>query len=58
MGSVIKTSTVEQAKELIETNPLLIILDVRTELEFQSEHIEDMINIPVDDFRTDLENYG
>jgi rhodanese-related sulfurtransferase len=39
--------TIEQANELIE-NPSLVILDVRTELEFNSEHIEGAINIPVD----------
>jgi len=43
--------TVEQAKELIETNPFLVILDVRTELEFQNGHIEHAINIPIDDLQ-------
>ncbi|UCH02593.1 MAG: rhodanese-like domain-containing protein [Candidatus Bathyarchaeota archaeon] len=41
--------TVEQAKELIDTNPSLVVLDVRTEEEFLSEHIEGAKNIPVND---------
>lgn len=40
--------TVEQAKELIETNPSLVILDVRTDWEFEDGHIEGAINIPVE----------
>lgn len=46
--------TVEQAKELIETNPSLVILDVRTEWEFGNGHIEEAINIPVDDLQGKL----
>ena len=41
--------TVETAKSLIEGRPNLVILDVRTPSEFDDGHIEDAINIPVDD---------
>ena len=46
--------SVEQAKELIETNPSLVILDVRTEAEFNGEHIERAINIPLDELQQRL----
>lgn len=46
--------TVEQAKELIEANPSLVVLDVRTEEEFHSERIEGAKNIPVDDLEIRL----
>jgi len=46
--------TVEQAKELIERKSSLVILDVRTEWEFESEHIEGAINIPVDELQQRL----
>lgn len=41
--------SVEEAKDLIDSNPGLVILDVRTEAEFNDGHIEAAINIPVDD---------
>lgn len=40
--------TVEQAKSLIESKPSLIILDVRTQDEYDRGHIEGAILIPVD----------
>jgi rhodanese-related sulfurtransferase len=40
---------VSEAKELIETDPSIVILDVRTDGEYHSEHIEGAINIPVDE---------
>lgn len=46
--------TVEQAKELIETNPSLVILDVRTDWEFEEGHIEGAINIPVEELQQRL----
>ena len=39
----------EEAAELIKTKPSLIILDVRTETEFNEERIEHSINYPVDE---------
>jgi len=39
--------SVEQAKKLIESNPFLVIVDVRTDPEFQSDHIEGAINLCV-----------
>jgi len=41
--------SVEEAKTLIDSKPDLVILDVRTEAEFDDGHIEGAINIPVDD---------
>lgn len=41
--------SVEQAKMLIESNPLLVIVDVRTSSEFSSNHIEGAINLCVCD---------
>ena len=43
--------TVERAAELIATNPSLVILDVRTDLEFDSGHLEGAVNIPVDELQ-------
>jgi rhodanese-related sulfurtransferase len=43
---------VEQAKTLIESRPSLIILDVRTQEEYENGHIEKAILIPV----SELEN--
>lgn len=40
---------VSKAKELIENDPSIVILDVRTEGEYHNEHIEGAINIPVDE---------
>jgi rhodanese-related sulfurtransferase len=37
---------VEQAKALIESRPSLIVLDVRTQEEFENGHIENAILIP------------
>lgn len=39
--------SVERARELIQENPSLVILDVRTDAEFREGHIEGAINIPV-----------
>jgi len=46
--------TVEQAKGLINTNPELMILDVRTYSEFDSGHIKDAICIPFDTLQQNL----
>ena len=54
LGSGYEDITVEQAKELIETNPSLMILDVRTEGEYNEEHIEGAINIPLDELQQRL----
>ena len=40
---------VEQANDLIKSRLLMVILDVRTAVEFATEHLEDAINIPVDE---------
>ena len=50
--------TVEQALELIEKNPLLVILDVRTIQEFEDGHVEGATNMPVDDLEQRLEELG
>ena len=44
--------SIEQAKELVEKYPWLLILDVRTMSEFQSGHIEEAMNIPIDELQT------
>ena len=54
LGSDYEDITVEQAKELIETNPSLVILDVRTEAEYNDEHLEGAINIPLDELEQRL----
>ena len=47
--------SVETAAELIETVVDLVILDVRTESEFNEEHIENAILIPVQELATRLD---
>lgn len=44
-----KTITAKQAKEMIDKNENIIILDVREKDEFESGHIKNAINIPLDD---------
>ena len=46
---------VEQAKSLIESQPSLIILDVRTKGVYDSSHIERAILIPVDELGNRLD---
>ncbi len=46
--------TVDEAKSLIESKPDLVILDVRTQSEYGDGHIEDAINIPVDELEERL----
>lgn len=41
--------TAEEGADLIEKMPTLVILDVRTETEYNGEHIEGAINIPVEE---------
>jgi rhodanese-related sulfurtransferase len=41
--------TVDEARSLIEGRPDLVVLDVRTPSEYDDGHIEDAINIPVDE---------
>jgi rhodanese-related sulfurtransferase len=47
--------TVEEAKSLIESNSSLIILDVRTQEEYDSGHIEGSILIPVSELEDRLD---
>jgi len=47
--------TVEHAKSLIESKPSLIILDVRTQEEYDSGHIERAILIPIDELENRLD---
>ena len=39
--------TVQEARRLIEDKPDLVLLDVRTESEYEEGHIEGAVNIPV-----------
>ncbi len=48
--------TVQQAKILIDSKPNLIIIDVRTQLEYETSHIEGSINICVTSFPEQLIN--
>jgi rhodanese-related sulfurtransferase len=41
--------TAEEGAMLIEKIPSLVILDVRTDLEYSEEHIEGAVNIPVEE---------
>lgn len=43
-----QTITADQAQEIITTNPHAIILDVRTESEYQSGHINNAVLLPYD----------
>ena len=47
--------SVGDAKELIEGNPSLVILDVRTNEEYTNGHIEGAINIPIDELEERLD---
>lgn len=47
--------TVEEAKSLVESNFSLIILDVRTREEFESDHIGGAILIPVSELEDRLD---
>ena len=55
---IIKDITTQEAYALIEENPDLIIIDVRTPEEFAQEHLENAINIDSysDTFRDELDN--
>lgn len=44
-----RTITGAKAKEMIDNNKDIIILDVREKEEFESGHIKNAINIPLDD---------
>ena len=44
----------EQARSLIDSNPSLIVLDVRTEQEYLEEHLEGAKNIPLDEIEERL----
>lgn len=46
--------SVQEARDLIEDKPELVILDVRTVSEFEEGHIENAINIPVDELENRL----
>ena len=43
------TITQDKAKEMMEEESNYIILDVRTKEEYEEKHIEDAINIPLDE---------
>lgn len=52
---VFEKITAERAKEIMDQNKEVIILDVRTEEEFNSGHIKGAILIPVDEIKTRAE---
>ena len=47
--------TVQEAKELIDSKPDLVILDVRTVEEHSEEHVEGVVNIPVGELEDRLD---
>ena len=47
--------SIDTAIELMEDNPDIVILDVRTASEYSEGHIEDAINIPVNELETRLD---
>lgn len=57
-SQIIADITTQEASALIEENPDLIIIDVRTRAEFDSGHIENAINIDrnFETFRDELDN--
>lgn len=48
--NVVKISS-QKAKEIIDSEEDVVILDVRTEEEFNSGHIKDAVLVPVDDIQ-------
>lgn len=50
-----KKITAEEAKENLDTNKNIIVLDVRTEAEYAEGHIEDSILIPIDNIKSEVE---
>jgi rhodanese-related sulfurtransferase len=50
-GSAYEDITVDRAKALIDTTPSLVLLDVRTEAEFNTEHIDGAMNIPLNELQ-------
>ena len=52
--------SIDEAKELLEKEDDLFILDVRTKEEFEEAHIEGAVQIPVDELKArlaEIENY-
>ena len=47
--------SIDTASGLIEDNPDMVILDVRTTTEYSEGHIKDAVNIPVDTLETRLD---
>lgn len=47
--------SIQEAIELIDQKPDLVIVDVRTVGEYEDGHIEGAINIPIDEFPTRLD---
>lgn len=57
---IVTDVSIEEAKEIIESQENLIILDVRTKEEFDAGHIEGAIQIPVEELKnrvSEIEEY-
>lgn len=57
---IVTDVSIEEAKEIIESQEDLIILDVRTKEEFDAGHIEGAIQIPVEELKnrvSEIEEY-
>jgi rhodanese-related sulfurtransferase len=47
--------SIDTAIELLDDKPDIVIIDVRTAQEYSEAHIEDAVNIPVDDLETRID---
>lgn len=53
--SIYKLISKEQARDMILTNKVLLI-DVRTQNEYDSVHIQNAVNLPIDEFEQNIQN--
>lgn len=51
-----KTITMEEAKTELDKNSEIILIDVRTEDEYQEKHIKNSISIPLDMLEKEIKN--
>lgn len=51
-----KTITSEQAYEMMNTEENIVILDVRTNSEYETGHIENAINIPLNEIENSIKD--
>lgn len=49
LGKKVKSLSMDEAKEALEREKDITLIDVRTKEEFRSGHIKDSINLPLDE---------